>query len=77
MPSSPEDRFAASAPDWLLQFKCLATDPAVPWWLEVEGDPAIQRQILATHMEATANAYRALADGAAKCAALAGAKKGH
>ena len=70
MPSH-EERIAQLAPNWLLQFKCLATDPAVPWWLEVEEDKAVQQQILAVHLEATANAYKALADGASKFAAIA------
>ena len=71
----PEDKIAEISPNWLLQFRCLATDPAVPWWFEVEEDPALQRQMIAVHLEATANAYLALADGAAKAAALAAGKR--
>lgn len=71
----PEEKIAEVSPNWLLQFRCLATDPAVPWWLEVEEDPAVQKQMIAVHMETTANAYRALADGASKFAALAAGKR--
>ena len=71
----PEEKIAEVAPSWLLQFRCLATDPAVPWWLEVEEDPAVQRQVIAVHLETTANAYRAVAEGAAKFAALAAGKR--
>jgi hypothetical protein len=70
----PEDRIAEVSPNWLLHFKCLATDPAVPWFLEVEGDPALQKQVISAHLDATAAAHRALADGAAKVAGIISGK---
>jgi hypothetical protein len=74
MPPEDKDIIASRSQDWLLGFRCLATDPAVPWWwLEVEDDPSLQKQMIAVHLETTANAYRALADGAAKAAGIAAA----
>jgi len=74
MPPDDKEKIALRSEEWLHGFRCLATDPAVPWWwLEVEEDPSLQKQMIAVHLETTANAYRALADGAAKAAGIAAA----
>jgi hypothetical protein len=70
----PEDRIAQIAPNWVWNIhRCIATDFAVNFAIE-EGDPAIRNQLITASLEATAAAYRALADGAAAAAKIAGGK---
>jgi hypothetical protein len=74
MPNNPEERIAQLAPSWRWPRWCLATDPVVEYAVE-HGDPALRTQLIANYLETTANAYRSLADGAAKAAQIAGAAK--
>jgi len=69
MPKS-EEKIAALAPGWLWNVhRCLATDLAVNYAIE-EGDPALRNQLIASTLETTAAAYRALAEGAANAAKI-------
>jgi len=66
--ANPEERIAQLAPSWIWNIhRCLATDIAVNYAIE-QGDPALRTQLLATTLETTAAAYRALAEGAEKAA---------
>ncbi len=69
---SPEDKIAELAPRWSWNVpRCLATDMAVNYVAEIV-DPATRRALLASTLETTANAYRALAEGAANAARIVG-----
>jgi hypothetical protein len=68
--ASPEDRIAELAPRWVWHGpRCIATDYAVNFVIE-QGDPALRAQLMAAQLEATAGAYRALAEGAAVAARI-------
>src|SRR5262245_11923564 len=70
--ASPEDRIAEFAPRWVWHGpRCIATDYAVNFVVE-QGDPALRNQLMAVQLEATAGAYRALAEGAAAAAKIVG-----
>jgi hypothetical protein len=69
MPTA-EERIAEFAPNWLWGgLRCLATDWVVPYAVE-QGDPANRNQLIAIQLETTAAAYRALAEGAQRAAAV-------
>jgi hypothetical protein len=53
----------------------MATDWAVNYAVE-QGDPALRNQLIAVTLETTAAAYRALAEGAAKAAAIVSGRTG-
>ena len=73
---TPEEQIARIAPNWLLSVhRCLATDLAVNYVIE-QGDPAYRNQLIATTLETTAAAYRALAEGAAQAAKIVAGHKG-
>lgn len=70
----PGDRIAQFAPSWIWNVhRCIATDFAVNFAVE-QGDPALRNQLITVSLEATAAAYRALADGAAAAAKVAAGK---
>ena len=67
---SPKEKIAVLAPSWVWNVhRCLATDIAVNYAIE-QGDPAIRSQLIASTLETTAAAYRALAEGAANAAKI-------
>ena len=69
----PEDKIAELAPGWLWSVhRCLATDLAVNYAIEQVVDPGARTQLLASTLETTAAAYRALAEGAANAAKIVG-----
>ena len=71
---NPEERIAQLAPSWIWNIhRCLATDIAVNYAIE-QGDPATRTQLLATTLETTAAAYRALAEGAERAARIVAEK---
>jgi len=71
---TPEERIAHLAPTWVWnQRHCPATDPVVEYAIE-RGDPALRGALIAVHLETTAAAYRALAEGAAKAAQIVAGK---
>jgi hypothetical protein len=75
MPSA-EERIAEFAPGWSWNVRrCMATDWAVNYAVE-QGDPALRNQLIAVTLETTAAAYRALAEGAAKAAAIVSGRTG-
>ena len=72
---TPEERIAEFAPSWAWNVRhCIATDPAVKFAIQ-QGDPALRTQLIAATLETTAAAYRTLADGAARAAAIVAGKK--
>ena len=76
MPHNPEEKIAHLAPSWVWPpNRCLATDIVIEYAVD-QGDPALRNQLIATMLETTANAYRSIADGAAKAAQIvAGGKR--
>jgi hypothetical protein len=71
---TPEERIAQLAPRLVWNHPhCPATDPVVEYAVE-QGDPANRGQLMAVYLETTAATYRALADGAAKAAAIMSGK---
>lgn len=69
-----DEKIAELAPSWIWNVhRCLATDLAVNYVID-QGDPALRSQLMATQLETTAAAYRALADGAAKAAQIVAGK---
>jgi len=72
---SPQDRIAQFAPNWNFNVhRCIATDFAINF-AAIEGDPALKSKLIAVSLEATAAAYRALAEGAAQAAKIAAGGK--
>jgi hypothetical protein len=73
---NPEEKIAELAPRWIWNVpRCLATDLAVNYAIEQVVDPASRNQLIASTLETTAAAYRALSEGAAKAAKIVGSSQ--
>jgi hypothetical protein len=71
---TPEERIAELAPNLAWRRPGIITDPI---WMEysIEVDPTLRNQLSAVRLEAVANVYRAIAEGAANAAKVFAGKR--